>query len=213
MGPVAWAKRRARVGLVLAVGATAPAAAQSATLSLGASGSDLREYESPAVVGASVALPAWGVLGVRLDLRRHTDEQSWRRSTCTGLIPPDSESCRDDLFTSSYALTTVGVGPQLLVPLGRRWSVEGAATWTRAWFRGRWRGRETGVTVGRAPEEAHDGLSLTLGATWHWTERWGLSLAARRDAPQVTTCVSDTYYPWCEGTVFRSLEVGVRRGW
>lgn len=203
-------RRGSRWGAVVAaIAAAMPVAGQSVAVSAGRSTSDLREYDSPTVVGAGVAVPVLGWLGVRLDIRRHADEQRWFRSTCQGLIPPGSDLCQDDLFASSYTLTTLSAGPQVSVSLSPRLSLEGAVQWTRGSFDGAWRGRDSGATLGRAPREAHWGMSAVVGASWWWADHWAATLVGRRDSPQVTSCIEDVYYPFCGTTAFRTLEVGV----
>lgn len=197
-------------GLLMAVGVGAgPVHAQSLGVTVGRSASDLREYASPVVLGIGAWAPLVGWLGVRVDVRRHADEQRWTRSTCQSAIPPGSDLCRDDLFTSSFTLTTWSLGPQVTVPVSSRWRVEVAVQWTRGSFDGQWRGRDTGATLGRAPREAHWGLSALVGASWRWADRWAVAAFLRRDSPQVTTCIEDIYYPFCGTTSFRTLEVGV----
>lgn len=196
-------------GLGVWTAAALPAAAQSVTLSAGVSNSDLREYDSPTVLGIGMAVPVVGWLGVRLDARRHSDEQSWLRSTCQGLIDPSSDLCQDDRFQSAFTLTTLSLGPWVSVPVSDRWGLEGALQWTRGSFDGEWRGQDTGATLGRAPREAHWGISALVGVSWRWAEQWAAAVTARRDSPQVTTCIEDIYYPYCGTTAFRTLEVGV----
>jgi hypothetical protein len=184
-------------------------AAQSITVSVGRSASDYREYDSPVVLGAGVTVPVSGWLGARADVRRHADDQRWLRSTCTGLIPPQSEVCRDDVFTSSYSLTSIAAGPWISVPVASRLHLEGALMVARSWFDGEWTGRDTGATIGRAPRESHWGVAAVLGASWRVSPHVAATLLARRESPQVNRCVSDTYDPFCDGGAFRSLEIGL----
>lgn len=119
----------------------------------------------------------------------------------------NSDSCRSDLFTSSFTLTTWSVGPRVAVPVSDRWSLEAAFQWTRGSSDGVWRGRATGASLGRAPRGAHGGLSVVGGASRRWAAHWAATVVARRDSPQIATCIEDIYDPCCGTTAFRTVEV------
>ncbi len=185
------------------------AVAQELTLSLGRSSSDYREFKDPTVLGAGLVVPVWGWLGVRLDYRRHRDDQSWETSTCQSLIPPDSPGCQLDNFSSRFTFQTAAVGPQATMPLGDWLHVYGALMWSRAWLDGVWTGAETGTDFGRAPDGTFNAWTVVGGATVSVRERWALTLASRRERPDFTLCIQDTYYPFCYGKPFRTVEFGI----
>jgi hypothetical protein len=200
------------LGAALVCTATIPGgtSGQELTVALGRSGSDYREFDGGIGVGADLSLFPDRVVGLRAGLRRHSDDGDWTRSTCVGLIPPDSEICGDDRFVASYSWLSLGIGPEVRVPLGDRWGVTAAALVSRMWIDGSWRGEASGLRIGRAPGGSVLGFTALGGVTWSLDERWGLTLSGRVDDPQFTQCISDTYDPFCDGGALRTVEVGVR---
>ncbi|NNF38210.1 MAG: hypothetical protein HKO98_16150 [Gemmatimonadetes bacterium] len=203
-------------GLVVCAGAIPSAfvspsglAAQELTLTLGRAGSDYREFDAGTAIGVDVSVFPRRVLGLRVGLRRNSDDGEWTRSTCVGLIPPDSEVCRDDRFTASYSWLSIGVGPEVRLSIGERWGVTAAALVSRMWIDGRWRGEESGLRIGDPPDGAVLGFTALGGVTWSLNSRWGLTFLGRVDDPQFTRCISDTYDPFCDGGSLRTLEMGV----
>ncbi len=199
------------VGVAAAVCGTtgSPIAAQEVSLSIGTSSSDYREFADPRVLGAGVVVPAWRWLGVRVDYRRHQDDQEWETSTCQSLIPPDDPSCRNDVFDGEFRFETVGIGPQITVPVAGRLRAFASLLFSRVWLDGVWEGRDTGVTLGRVPEETFNGWSVVGGGLFRITDHLDATLTARRVNADFTVCVLDTYYPFCEGRPLRTVEFGV----
>ena len=201
------------VGLVLACAACAlacgSAAAQEVTLTAGRSGSDYREFDASLGWGADISFLTTRAVGIRVGVRRHSDDGAWVRSTCVGLIPPDSEICRQDRFEGSYSWLSAGIGPELRLAVGERFGITAATLISRIWIDGSWRGRESGLSLGRPPDGSVLGLTALGGVTWSIDRRWGLTALGRIDDPQFTQCVSDTYDPFCDGGALRTFELGV----
>ncbi len=201
-------------GMFVAIGGTLlvsaqPASAQELSLSLGRSTSDYRELGNPTSLAAALVIPVYRAIGVRVDYRRHTDEQAWERSTCDGLIPPDSPGCEIDIFDSDFALQAFSAGPQITVPFAGRVRAFAALMWSRLSVDGDWIGRQTGTDLGLTPDGTFNGFTVIGGAAVGITRNLDVTIAASRLRPDFTLCVQDVYYPWCEGLPLKSVEFGV----
>lgn len=208
-GVVAWlGGALVGVGGIVLAGAQ-PASSQELSLALGRSTSDYRELGNPTSLAAALVVPVYRAIGVRVDYRRHTDEQAWERSTCDGLIPPDSPGCEIDIFDSDFALQAFSAGPQITVPFAGRVRAFAALVWSRLSVDGDWIGRQTGTDLGLTPEETFNGFTVIGGAAVGITRNLDVTIAASRLRPDFTVCVQDVYYPWCEGLPLKSVEFGV----
>lgn len=208
-GVVAWlGGALVGVGGIVLAGAQ-PASSQELSLALGRSTSDYRELGNPTSLAAALVVPVYRAIGVRVDYRRHTDEQAWERSTCDGLIPPDSPGCEIDIFDSDFALQAFSAGPQITVPFAGRVRAFAALMWSRLSVDGDWIGRQTGTDLGLTPEETFNGFTVIGGAAVGITRNLDVTIAASRLRPDFTVCVQDVYYPWCEGLPLKSVEFGV----
>lgn len=184
------------------------AAAQRVGASVGVASSDYRELASPLALGLHGSVPLVGWLHARVDYRRYPDGQRWTRSTCQGLVPPD-RSCPDDLFEGDFTLNALGVGLMVVAPLAATVTASAGAqrSWTSA--DGVWRGRESGVTTGRAPDQWESGWSYLASIAYRLGPRIDLSVQARVDHPEIEDCIADGYSGFCEQHPVRSLQLGV----
>ena len=206
--------RRPLAAMIAVLGTTLAATAQAGsaqelTFSLGRSSSDYRELGNPTSLSAGLVIPIYRAVGIRVDYRRHTDEQAWERSTCDGLIPPDSPGCELDVFDSDFALQAFSAGPQIAIPFAGRVRAFAALMWSRLSVDGDWVGRQTGTDLGLTPEGTFNGFTVLGGASVRITRNLDVTIAASRLRPDFTLCVQDVYYPWCEGLPLKAVEFGV----
>lgn len=184
------------------------AAAQRVGASVGVASSDYRELASPLALGLHASVPLVGWLHARADVRRYPDGQRWTRSTCQGLVPPD-RSCPDDLFEGDFTLHAFGAGLTVVATLEDAVTAGLGAQRSWTWVDGAWRGRESGITMGWAPDQRKAGWSYLASITYDLAPGIGLSAEGRVDHPEIRDCVVDGYSGFCEQHPVRSLQLGV----
>ena len=160
------------------------------------------------VVGAALRTPLFSWVQARVDLRRHSDNQTWERSSCEGLVAPGTP-CPVDVFSSDYNMTSLAGGLELSVPVWERISVGAAVQRSVYWLSGVWEGAASGTRSGEAPDRRFDGWAYSASLEAQLVRHLRGSVSVRRERPDFNNCGADGYFPFCRRRGIHSVELGL----